>query len=659
VSSAIGQNAAWDGGGSSPEVTLGRPSVWRSLQPALAVAGALLTASAWFQPSVAGSDLWWHLASGREIWSRGAPPTTDPFSYTFAGREWLNHEWLWDFLYWGLYQVHPQLVPLAHFAVLVATYSVALRVAWRMSGSLAAATLALWAAAPSAHWFLDLRPHVYSLLFAVCVLATSDSPRRFWLWPALSVVWTNVHAGFVFGVGAVGLRAVVATAKASAQSGRLSLPRRDWLCVAGSAMAVLINPWGWRILEYPLAYLPGFSHTLYQSLVEWQPTGLGIQNFEARGLAGWCLTFQARFWFVAALTALGVLRGARERPYVLALAAIAFLMAVRSRRFIPLFGICAMPVAALGLADAWLWLRTRVPALGSAGARALATTATLALGALLWRHVGIWPDLLGHWTQRDLYPEAAVRYLNALGPPPRVLNYYNWGGYLMLHAPGVRVFIDGRANTLYNEQILRDYTEMLSGADGLRARVDAYRAELALLPDSAFATGLQRLAPPWRVIYRDATAILLAPADSPLLRQALPDPEQLLADDPQFLRYQGQQAWNAGQLDLAIARLERAIALDPQQVGAYGDLAGVLRAQGDADGSGRAIERGIAAAPRRGGELRGIEGTLLLATGQLEPALKALRAALPTGPFSDPTSMAQRVEFVLNALRRQSAGTPG
>src|SRR5712691_7796370 len=59
----------------------------------LAFSAVLLGASAWFQPSVAGSDLWWHLASGRELWKRGPfALTADPFSYTFGGREWMNHE---------------------------------------------------------------------------------------------------------------------------------------------------------------------------------------------------------------------------------------------------------------------------------------------------------------------------------------------------------------------------------------------------------------------------------------------------------------------------------------------------------------------------------------------------------------------------------------
>ncbi len=83
---------------------------------------AVVGAGAWSQPAVAGSDLWWHLASGRDIWSQGAIPRLDPYSFTAAGAAWMNHEWLWDVVYWGFYRIHPQAVAWLHLAVLLAVF---------------------------------------------------------------------------------------------------------------------------------------------------------------------------------------------------------------------------------------------------------------------------------------------------------------------------------------------------------------------------------------------------------------------------------------------------------------------------------------------------------------------------------------------------------
>jgi tetratricopeptide (TPR) repeat protein len=573
----------------------------------------------------------------------------------------MNHEWLWDWLYWGLYQVHPQVVPYFHLAVLLFTYGLVWRLAWQISRSLSAAVLAVWAAAASAHWFLDLRPHVYTLLLTALWMSTCERPWRLWGWPLLTVVWTNLHAGFVFGVGAIGLHAVVASSSASIRNRRLVLPGREWLCVGLCALAMLLNPWGWRILEYPLDYLPGFSDTAYHGLVEWHPPRFapddwfGLGELRVRGLVNWLSTFQLRFGLVVALAALGVRRAARERPYLLALAGVALLMALRSRRFIPLFGICAVPIAALGLAGCLALLRAHLPVLETSRARVAAACAAFALALLWWRDVRLWPDLLGQWTQRDLYPQAAVRYLNALGPPTRVLNYYNWGGYLMLHAPGARVFIDGRANTLYDEQMLNDYGAMLAAEPGLRARVDRYRADVALLPNSGLSRALQELSPPWRVLYRDSSAVLLAPPDSPLLRAELPDPAEILRDEAQFLRQEAGRLWGAGERERAREQFERAIERDPLLMDAYTALADLLYTSGDIGGAERVLQRGEAASPRRWNDLRAAHARFLFESRQLGPALALLRSVFPTGPFSDTSAARRRIEVLLDVMNQEQA----
>src|SRR5262249_48554056 len=154
-------------------------------------------------------------------------------------------------------------------------------------------------------------------------------------------------------------------------------------------------------------HMPGVSDSLYHGLMEWRPTGFGLDGFGARGFGGWLLTFQGRFWFATALAGLGVRRAAHERAFLLALAAVAFARALRSRRSIPLFGVCAPPIAALGVAGCLELLRAWRPRLAGSRARAFATAATFAAALWMWRDVGVWPDLLGQWSASDLYPRAA------------------------------------------------------------------------------------------------------------------------------------------------------------------------------------------------------------------------------------------------------------
>src|SRR5512146_257326 len=46
-------------------------------------------------------DAWWHLATGQYIAAHGLP-TTDPFSFTWAGQPWSPPEWLAEVLINGL-----------------------------------------------------------------------------------------------------------------------------------------------------------------------------------------------------------------------------------------------------------------------------------------------------------------------------------------------------------------------------------------------------------------------------------------------------------------------------------------------------------------------------------------------------------------------------
>ena len=66
----------------------------------LLLAGAALYLSLGYT-EMAGSDLWWHIAAGRELFQTGTPWMVDDWSYTAHGGDWLNHEWLADIVFFA------------------------------------------------------------------------------------------------------------------------------------------------------------------------------------------------------------------------------------------------------------------------------------------------------------------------------------------------------------------------------------------------------------------------------------------------------------------------------------------------------------------------------------------------------------------------------
>jgi tetratricopeptide (TPR) repeat protein len=610
----------------------------RALRTILLVAAptaALLVAGSWFQPSVAGSDLWWHLASGREIWASGSVPHVDSFSYTFAGRPWTNHEWLWDVIYWGIWRIHPEAVAWFQLGLVFAVFGLAYANARSASGSALAAGISIALAAACSHWFLDIRPHVWTLLFVGVLILTRDRAWAPWLWPALMLIWVNLHSGFVFGMGVIGLIALFHTGERSLAARKLSIPVPEWIAV-GACFAVMgLNPYGYSILEYPIAYLNRDSP--FRWIIEWLPTPFVIDP-------RW---FGGRFWWMVLLVAGGFWFALRRDPFLAALATVTFAMAWTSRRFIPLFAVTAAPVAALGLAAIQRELQRRWRALDTPAAAAAVTVGALLLAAVLWRDVRLHPRLLDRWTEHWFYPQAALRYLQALGPPERILNYYNWGGYMFLHAPGVRAFIDGRANTLYDDRIYLDYLTLMRAGRGHRALLARYDIELVFFPvESALVRALTSGPDRWTLLYWDRAAAILVPPGSPLLRKPGPDAIELANGHPDIEIPLSMQAARKGDADAAIARLEAVIERDPLIPDAYGELAGIYARSGDFAAAREVIERGLEAFPREAQRLHALEAHAYGSVGATDRTIEALRKAIPRGPFSDPSPMQRRLRQV-------------
>ena len=57
--------------------------------------------------AVGNSDLFWQLKTGQIILENHQVPQTDSFSFTVAGKEWINLEWLACVLFWKVFQGIP------------------------------------------------------------------------------------------------------------------------------------------------------------------------------------------------------------------------------------------------------------------------------------------------------------------------------------------------------------------------------------------------------------------------------------------------------------------------------------------------------------------------------------------------------------------------
>jgi hypothetical protein len=492
--------------------------VTRLVAALLAAAGALLYLSFGYT-EMAGSDLWWHIAAGRELVQTGNLWMVDDWSWSAHGEDWLNHEWLADLVFYGwVVQWGVESLVYWKWLVIVCAFLLLQFALARDSGHLAAflwSALAMATAAP----FIDVRPHLYSLLlFCLLLYLALGRKAPLWVLAPLFLVWVNLHGGFFFGLMALAI---------------LLFPWRDFSVASlrGAALAglpcaliVLLNPYGIDAYLYPLKYAFQESSP-YRQLAEWLPP------FQPGGIRS-PLFFTFMWMPVLALAyCLPVIRRQTAVPWEgLALTALTLAMALTSRRFIPLFAI-SLAVLMAPLTGVFLKRLER-----SLVGLALAIVA-LVVAALRVAPLPLAAAPAFHYlTTSYAYPVEIVNFMRANDLRGKVFAYYNWGGYLHLRTDGdLKVFIDGRADTLYNAQHYIDYVNVLHSRPGWVDWLNDSDAEFVMWPErrgkggkkigELLATG------EWQFLYNDHTGWLLVRSGLALpasWQETRPSPEREL-----------------------------------------------------------------------------------------------------------------------------------
>jgi len=193
-------------------------------------------------------------------------------------------------------------------------------------------------------------------------------------------------------------------------------------------------------------------------------------------------------------------------------------------------------------------------------------------------------------THEDSFPVDTLDFVEVNGLRGNVFAYYNWGGYLHLRTQGeLRVYIDGRADTVFDAATYLRYTDVLAMAPGWRRVVDDSDAQYFLWPvdKGEQLTELSRDGS-WIPIYRDAVSVLLARAGSvPAARSPPPDSAyRLLSLGAQLLQtapWPCSDASCLAQLERAEGFLRRSFEREPTLGAACSNLARARAALGRID----------------------------------------------------------------------------
>ncbi|HEX8969547.1 MAG TPA: hypothetical protein VF937_16810, partial [Chloroflexota bacterium] len=233
----------------------------RAAYTALLLAPLVITLLTWCAFLPTDPDYGWHLRTGQLIAEQHAVPRTDPFSFTATGNAWNDHEWLTELGMFVLQQQVGYVANVLAFGALMALTGLVMFRTCRVwgVGELTSIALVLWAfgmSLPSA----GVRPQTITrLLLAVTALVLTIYLRggsRRWLWvlPPLFALWSNLHGGFVIGLGLLGLSVLGQVSLGLTRRGAPSDASRSWapliLVTLACIAASVVNPQGPQALLY-------------------------------------------------------------------------------------------------------------------------------------------------------------------------------------------------------------------------------------------------------------------------------------------------------------------------------------------------------------------------------------------------------------------------
>jgi hypothetical protein len=486
------------------------------------------------------TDYWQHLARGGLVAREGAVVSVDRFTYTAAGASLVDNNWLTQLLYHGLHAGGGiALVQSVNALVLAGAMAGLVGLCHRPSRSTGiaatAGVLAFFGLWPT---FL-IRPQSFSVLLFVALyallLGSARRPRLLFLVPPMMALWANVHGGFAVGLVLLSVFALAAIVERLApflplplweRAGvrgktphtscdesqvdpqRLPVTRHGGesetsqtqlfpliLCLAFSAAATLMNPYGWNVYRYA-----------------GRLSAIGV----ARGIEEWLPpspTTPIGAAFFASLILLAVLViGCRRRPTTREVCLLACFGAAASLsvRMTVWWHLAVIPVLARLAAEALL-PRRDAEANGEARTEVAADRpsrwAAASLATLLGACVLSLP-----WLERfnpvlgTLRPAArpesdlqvaldrvAAGTADEDGARPRVFTRMEWANYVAWSTGGrCPVFVEGHVE-LYPDETWESYLTVTGGRPGWDGVLDRHAVDYLLLDEAYHWSLLSRV----------------------------------------------------------------------------------------------------------------------------------------------------------------------
>jgi len=481
-------------------------------------------------------DFWWHLRAGQLILDRRALIATDPFTYTVSDHTWVMHEWGTEVLFALLNRAGGLglIVAVVSVVTWVGVLCVYLRSRMRLPHHIPLGTgmvLAVITGTPI--W----GPRAQMITFALsCVFVylgdrclRNGGRAAYWLIP-LTLLWCNLHSGFVIGLAFIAIMVGAEGAALLAAAHHRPLGFADGvpaahvhrlLQVLGGCLAIaVINPYGPQIYLYPVETQASPAQQLL------------IQEWHSPDFHMWePIPFAIMLLTLIAMLVANRRISARDAALVVVTSALA----LQSVRHIALFVAAVTPVW-IEQADRFGhdrgWIRGTAADGFAPSQRAprplnilsAFVVTMIMLGSFAGR---LLPSMVATRDPSSTYvndfPVCATRWLAASAPNLNIFNQYGEGGYLAnhLYSRGDRVFIFGDAALMGDPMLIR-YSNVESLQPGWDATIRNSGTDVVVFDTNTPLAHALEASRRWKMVYADPRTEAFVATDHPVAGLAGP-----------------------------------------------------------------------------------------------------------------------------------------
>jgi len=467
-------------------------------------AGLYVFFVALFDKSLADYDLWGYLAFGRVFWQEGFFPYKDVFSYTPTQPLWVYHEWLTGVVFFGLIKfLGPASLQLLRYVLSILTIYFMYETALKKGGTSFYAIISLIPAMLLISFgYVPVRAQIFTFFFFIltlyileCSKKTGNEHTLGWL-PLIQILWCNFHGGFVSGLGLIFLYAL----GESLIQRKIAVSYLKWGMIA--SLVTLINPYGIDYWTYTIhaIIMPRPEITEWYSVVTALKSNIHI--------------FPVVLFLIMSLMILLVMLVYRQKDIteIFVVAAVIYLGSVHIRHgilFALVFG-AYMPF--------YLSEHTGKSKVTINRKRLLAIIIST---VLIMAYFNFYPvkqiSLIPSFrflVSADYYPVKAIHWIKSQHLKGNILPHFEWGEYLIWSLyPDYRVAMDGRYETVYRNNVHREYFDFLYGREPWEVFLKKYPHDMVLLKAGTRTHRLMIGQREWRMGYQDQRSVIFVRKD--------------------------------------------------------------------------------------------------------------------------------------------------